>query len=164
MTYSNWDCWLSALHTRLLLAREKTHTVERRACLVRAIAIPKINYVARHCWPPPVIIHKLQGFIKDFFWGKRNERRSRPWVQEEHGALSIREGGMSTPRVRTQLITLAASIVGTWATLVSFRDKLFLVIFWGGAGKRARARIPRAGETTRSRRSSLPYGLQGARP
>uniref|UniRef100_M4BLF0 Uncharacterized protein n=1 Tax=Hyaloperonospora arabidopsidis (strain Emoy2) TaxID=559515 RepID=M4BLF0_HYAAE len=55
--------------------------------------MPKVNDVARHCWPPPVIIHKLQGFIKDFVWGKRSGRRSRPWVQEEHGALSIREGG-----------------------------------------------------------------------
>uniref|UniRef100_M4C2P7 Uncharacterized protein n=1 Tax=Hyaloperonospora arabidopsidis (strain Emoy2) TaxID=559515 RepID=M4C2P7_HYAAE len=92
-TYSNWDRCFRALYFRLVLAREKTHTVEQHACLARDIAIPKVNYVARDCWPPPVIILKLQGFITDFVWGKRNGRRSRPWVQEEHEALSIREGG-----------------------------------------------------------------------
>ena len=120
--------------------------MEQRACLVRAIAIPKINYVARHCWPPPVIIHKLQGFIKDFFWGKRNERRSRPWVQEKHGALSIREGGISIPCVRTELITLDASTVVTWATLVSSRDRLVGNILWGDGNTSPRYITPRYGD------------------
>ena len=31
-TYTNWDCCFRALYTRLVLAGEKTHTVEQRAC------------------------------------------------------------------------------------------------------------------------------------
>ena len=35
--------------------------------------VSKINYVTRHYWPPPVIIHKLQGIIKDFVWVREME-------------------------------------------------------------------------------------------
>ena len=70
---------------------------------------------------------------------------------------------MSIPCVRKEVITLADPTVGKWATLVSSRDRLIGDIC-GGTGILARAILLRAGETTRSRRSSLPYGLQDAMP
>ena len=44
-----WNKYIRYPWGRLVLAREETHTVEQRAQLASAIAVPEITFVARHC-------------------------------------------------------------------------------------------------------------------
>ena len=91
-TDENWTKCIRSLWGRLVLAREKTHTVEQRACLARSIAVPKITFLARRCWPTPGIVSRLHGLILDFVWGTRDGMRSRPWVPKEMAMLPVRLG------------------------------------------------------------------------
>ena len=43
-----WNKCIRSLWSRLVLAREKTHTVEQSPQLASAIAVPKITFLARH--------------------------------------------------------------------------------------------------------------------
>ena len=63
----NWNKCIRSLNSRLVLAREKTHTVEQRARLSSAIAVPKITFLARHCWPPPSVVTRFKSMIQDVF-------------------------------------------------------------------------------------------------
>ena len=63
----NWNKCIRSLNSRLMLAREKTHTVEQRARLSSAIAVPKITFLARHCWPPPSVVTRFKSMIQDVF-------------------------------------------------------------------------------------------------
>ena len=64
-----WNKCIRSLWSRLVLAREKTHTVERRAKFASAIAVSRITFLARHCWPPPAMDTRLHSLIVDFVWG-----------------------------------------------------------------------------------------------
>ena len=130
----NWNKCIRSIWSRLVLAREKTHTVEQRALLASAIAVPKINFLARHCWPPPAVVTRLHSLIMDFVWGVRDRKRSRPWVSSEIAALPIQQGGLAVPCIRTELRTMAATAVGQWAATVSSRDLLIGDFLWGSTG------------------------------
>lgn len=129
---ANWEKCIRAIWCRLVLAREKTHTVEQRARLASAISVLKITLLARHCWPPQDIVERLYGLIADFVWGKRDGKRSRPWVPKEMAALLIQQGGLAIPCIRTELMTMAATAVGQWAAAVSRRELLIGDVLWGG--------------------------------
>ncbi|GAB9477717.1 reverse transcriptase, partial [Globisporangium polare] len=155
-TTENWDNCFRSVWSRLALAREKTHTVEQRAHLVRAVAVPKFLFVARYCWPTAATVTKIHVLIKDFVWGMRDGKRSRPWVPQEQAALPIKDGGLAVPCIRTELTTLAAMTIGKWAAAASERDLLIGDILWGGGGPRPTYITPRWGEDVRPKvRASL---------
>ena len=129
----NWDICIQAVWARLALARQKTHSVEQRSHLVRAIAVPKFLYVARHCWPSKAIIFRLSKLIKDFIWGTRDGKRNRPWVPAEQTELPIAQGGLAAPCITTELITMAAKTVGKWAASSGYLDRLIGDALWGEA-------------------------------
>ena len=84
---ANWSNCIRSLWSRLVLARAKTHTVEQRARIASAIAVPKIIYLVRHCWPSPSMVTRSQSLILDFVWGVRDGKRSLPWVPSEMASL-----------------------------------------------------------------------------
>ena len=118
-TAENWNICIRSIWCRLVLARAKTHTVEQRARLASAIAVPKIIFLARHCWPPLGIVARLHGLLMDFIWGVREGKRSRSWVPQQMASLPIQQGGLAKPCIRTELMTMAATAVGEWAAAVS---------------------------------------------
>ena len=89
----NWNKCIRSLNSRLVLARENNHAVEQRARLSSAIAVPKITFLAWHCWLPPSIVTRLKSMIQDFVWGVQDGKRSRPWVLSEVNSLLIHQGG-----------------------------------------------------------------------
>ena len=95
----NWNKCIRSLWSRLVLSLEKTHTVEKRAQLASAIAVPNITFLARHCWPPLAVINRLHSLILEFIWGVRDDKRSRPWVPSE--IASLPSGGLAVPCIRT---------------------------------------------------------------
>ena len=88
----NWNNCILSVWSRLVLAREKTTTVEQRAQITSAISIPKITLFARHGWPPLAVVTRLHSLNIDFVWGVRNGKRSRPWVPSEIATLLIQQG------------------------------------------------------------------------
>ena len=131
----NWNNYIRSLWSLLVLAREKTHTVEQRAQLSSAIAVPKIPFLARHCWPPPAVLTRLHSLIIDFVWGVRDGKRCRPWVPSEIDSLPIpRGGGLAVSCIRTELMTMAATAIEHWTTTLSSRDLLLGDCLWGSSG------------------------------
>lgn len=128
---ANWDACICAIWYRLSLAREKTHTAEQRATLVRAIVIPKITYVACHPWPSKAVIARLHGIVMDFEWGSRDDQRSRAWVPKYQVALTVQHGGIGTPCVRSELACLAAVAVGRWAASSTLDGLRTGDLLWG---------------------------------
>ena len=85
----NWNKCIRSLWSRIVLARTKIHTVGQRAHIASAIAIPKITFLAWHCWPPRTVVTRLHRLIIDFVWGVRGGKRSRTWVPSEIDSLPI---------------------------------------------------------------------------
>ena len=108
--------------------------MEQRAQLSSAIAVPKITFLARHCWPPPAVIIRLHGLIIDFAWGIRDGKRFRPWFPSEIATLPIQQGGIAVTCIRTELITMAAKAVGQWTSTISSRDIPISNYLWGSNG------------------------------
>jgi hypothetical protein len=62
------------IKARFHLAELKTSDVQQRVQLCKSVILPKILFVARHCWPTAAIIDTLQRLVKNYAW---------------HGKLSI---------------------------------------------------------------------------
>ena len=87
--------------------------MEQRAQLSSAIAVPKITFLVRHCcWPPPAVVTRLHSLIIEFAWGIRDGKRSRLWLPSKVATLPIHQGGLVVPRIRTELMAMAATAVG----------------------------------------------------
>lgn len=111
----NWRLCMQATAARIALAVAKTHTVMQRVRIARAVILPKIIYVARHVWPDRNTLQVLHRTVKRFIWGARDGGARRAWIKEGLAELSIAEGGMSIPNVKSELTALSAKIVARWA-------------------------------------------------
>ncbi|KAF1333218.1 reverse transcriptase, partial [Globisporangium splendens] len=116
---SNWSKCIQALRVRLRLARLKTHSVAQRATIASAVTIPKVLYVARHSWPSTAIVNQLHDLVKQFVWGSRNGKPTKPWMKEEQAELKKMNGGLSVPNIRTELMMMSATAVSKWAITTS---------------------------------------------
>ncbi|KAF1336331.1 reverse transcriptase, partial [Globisporangium splendens] len=121
---SNWSKCIQALRVRLRLARLKTHSVAQRAAIASAVITPKVLYVARHSWPSTAIVNQLHDLVKQFVWGSRNGKPAKPWMKEEQAELKKMNGGLSVPNIRTELMTMSATVVSRWAITTSHIDQV----------------------------------------
>lgn len=75
-TSAVWDTVMKVTQQRLALARRKTSDVLQHIELVRAIAIPKVLYAARHVWPTASIVDALERAVSNFVWKASFSARS----------------------------------------------------------------------------------------
>ena len=97
---ATWSNCIRSIWSRLVLARAKTHTVEQRAKIASAIAVPNVIYLARQCWTSYAMVSQLQSLNMNFVWGVRDGKRSRTWVPSKMASLPIQQDGLSVPFIR----------------------------------------------------------------
>lgn len=111
-----WDTVMKAIQQRQALARWKTSDAMQRIELVRAIAIPKVLFVARHVWPTVPVMDALERAVINFVWKASFTARNlgRGQIGREQSMLHVREGGLGMPDVRAALKAEAAMAVVRW--------------------------------------------------
>ena len=91
----NWDKCFQLVWARLSPARQKSHSVEQRALLVRAIALPKI-FVRRKTLLAAKKYYKASTqACKRCCVGHAGREAEQALVPEEQDELPVKEGGLS---------------------------------------------------------------------
>jgi hypothetical protein len=113
-----WALAHKQLLVRLLLAGQKTNTVDQRSLLVAAIMVPKLLYIGRHHWPSAEDVGLFQKRIHNFIWHghfSAAKRGGRAWLNPKMAAMPRRHGGIAEPGLSLELQAMAAVTVADWA-------------------------------------------------
>lgn len=114
-----WTATIRAIQARTILAAHKTSDVEQRCKLAAAIIVPKVLYVARHCWPTDSIVDHLVKATHHFVWQGFSRvdgfKGTRSLLNADHSRIAVRNGGMGAPDIEAELRAMAAATVATWA-------------------------------------------------
>jgi hypothetical protein len=113
-----WELAHQQLQVRLLLAGQKTNTVDQRSTLVAAIVVSKLLYIGRHQWPCAAMVTLFQKRIHNFVWHgyfSAAKRTGRAWLNPQVAALPRSQGGIAEHNLISELHAMAASTVAEWA-------------------------------------------------
>ena len=124
---ANWDAVIRSLQVRLHLATQRSTTAAQRALIARSIIVPKITYVARHCFPSNDQRARLERLVRRFVWGATTAlepRGRRAPVAPLIAQLPWSVGGHGVPNIRLVLLTLAAVTILKWARSLQRRQQI----------------------------------------
>ncbi|DAZ99046.1 TPA: hypothetical protein N0F65_010932 [Lagenidium giganteum] len=95
----------------MALAEGTTNNAMQRARLAQAIILPKILYMARHCWSPRHIRRRLQRLIRNLVWKHRttDHIKSKGWLPEHAAANPSHAGGVGLPLITAGLQAMAGA-------------------------------------------------------
>ncbi|DAZ95036.1 TPA: hypothetical protein N0F65_003753 [Lagenidium giganteum] len=107
------DHSIRQIQARTVLAAANTNNALRRARMAQAIIIPKILFVARHCWASAGIRRQVQRRIRNFVWRYIVSEHAKTvgWMNETLAAKPPNEGGIGLPLVNVALQAMAGAYV-----------------------------------------------------
>lgn len=92
----------------------------------RAVILPKLLFVARHYWPSPATVVKLQKLLHTYVWHNTltAEALSQRAKMSHHAAvLPLRVGGIALPDLKTEVMKLSAKTTYQWTTASSVTSR-----------------------------------------